>query len=500
MTRLPHSIYCSIQVRAFDKYAMSKLGLSGTVLMERAGEAAFELLRKKWPDASSIVVLVGVGNNGGDGYVIARLAQQQGLMVKIMSVGDTQKLTGDALAASQRLQSVGIEAVDFRGEDLVGVDVIVDAIFGIDLNRALDEGTLAIFQAVNALNKPVLAIDVPSGLHADSGESLGAVIVATVTLTYIGLKRGLYFGVGPEVAGDIELCDLSLPEKVYEQHQADIECIHYEQFKGLLKPRERAAHKGLFGHVLVIGGDHGMTGAVRMAAESAARCGAGLVSIGTRAEHAPLLNLNRPELMVHALEDETVFQKLAERATVLIIGPGLGQSDWAKQMLTLAIESGLPLIVDADALNLLSEAPQKCSHWILTPHVGEAARLLGQSSQEVQYDRQQAVIELQANYGGIVILKGADTLIFQGQTEEHDVSYLCLAGNPGMATGGMGDILTGVIASLLAQGIEPLDACKLGVCLHATAGDQAAKAAGQRGMLASDLMSWLRRLSNPTAS
>ena len=230
-----------------------------------------------------------------------------------------------------------------------------------------------------------------------------------------------------------------------------------------------------------------------MAGEAAARIGAGLVSLGTRASHAAGLNATRPELMVHGLEEEATFHRLAERANVIAIGPGMGQGEWGQQMLQLAMESGLPLIVDADALNILSQSPQQYRKWILTPHCGEAARMLGQSTQEIQRDRFAIVRALQQTYGGIAILKGAGTLI---AGPEGPIA-LCSGGNPGMSSGGMGDVLTGIIAGLVAQGVSLWEAACLGVCLHATAGDAAAKAAGERGLLATDLMSWVRRLANP---
>jgi hydroxyethylthiazole kinase-like uncharacterized protein yjeF len=284
-----------------------------------------------------------------------------------------------------------------------------------------------------------------------------------------------------------------VPEAVYAQQTEEARLIHYDDFKPLLAPRLRNSHKGHFGHVLVIGGESGYTGAARMAGEAAARIGAGLVSIGTRASHAAGFNAGRPELMVHGLEDEVTFHHLAERANVIAIGPGLGQGEWGQHMLSLAIESGLPLVVDADALNILSQSPRHYDKWILTPHCGEAARMLGQSTQEIQRDRYSIVAVLQQTFGGIAILKGAGSLI-AGPTRPISV---CRGGNPGMASGGMGDVLTGIIAGLMAQGIDQAQAACLGVCLHAAAGDGAAKAAGERGLLASDLMSWVRRLANP---
>lgn len=254
-------------------------------------------------------------------------------------------------------------------------------------------------------------------------------------------------------------------------------------------PREPTDDKGHFGHVLVVGGDFGMSGAVRLAGEAAARTGSGLVSVATRPEHAAIISAAVPELMCHGVEDRQSLLSLLQGATVVAIGPGLGQSQWAQSFFGVLLQSNLPMVADADALNLLAAEPMKKDNWVLTPHPGEAARLLGQTVEEVQSDRVAAAVELQKKYGGVVALKGAGTVVVNGD----GVIGICKEGNPGMATGGMGDVLTGVIAGLLAQGVSPGQAARLGVCLHARAGDLAAEE-GQRGMLASDLFPFLRRL------
>lgn len=493
MTKLAHNLYTAEQVRAMDDYAINQLGISGTVLMERAGSAAFDYLKKRWPEASSVSIVCGTGNNGGDGYVIARLAKEAGLEVEVLQVGDSQHLKGDAFAAAQRLQSVGIEALEFTVPKCQQSDVIVDALLGTGISGEVKDEYFTVIKAMNACGKPVLALDVPSGLNANTGHVEGIAVKATATVTFIGNKQGLYAGDAWDCCGEQVFESLSVPPAVYEQAKCGVELINYAKLKSILKPRPINTHKGRYGHVLVIGGDAGFTGAARMAGEAAARVGAGLVSIATRQEHASMMNSARPELMVHGVEDEKVFHQLAEHANVIAIGPGLGQSEWSKQLLGYAFESGLPLIADADALNLLSANPQKRENWILTPHVGEAARLLGRSSQEVEENRYAAARSLQNEFGGICILKGPGSLV----CSKDDPMFLCTDGNPGMASGGMGDVLTGLIAGLVAQDVDLLDAACLGICLHGAAGDGAAKAAGQRGLLASDLMSWVRRFANP---
>ena len=256
-----------------------------------------------------------------------------------------------------------------------------------------------------------------------------------------------------------------------------------------LPPRDPVAHKGDFGHVLVVGGDHGMSGALRLAGEASLRTGAGLVSAATRADHAAMVSATRPELMSHGVESVAVLTPLLRRATVLVVGPGLGQGEWGRKLFSAVLDSSLPMVVDADALNLLAAEPLRRDNWILTPHVGEATRLLQQSVEQVQTDRLKTAAALQQKYGGVVVLKGAGTVVVDNSGE----ISVCSEGNPGMASGGMGDVLTGVIAGLLAQGCSLGEAARQGVCLHAHAADIAAED-GQRGLLASDLFPVLRRL------
>ncbi len=272
--------------------------------------------------------------------------------------------------------------------------------------------------------------------------------------------------------------------------------VAYEKLASqLLLPRLKSAHKGLYGHVLIVGGGPGMPGAVALAANAALRVGAGMVSVATWPDYArqPLPGL--PEAMIHAINSPECLAPLISKATVCILGPGLGEGDWAKQLYSAVIATTKPLVIDASALRLLAGTAAQTSHntWVLTPHAGEAAALLHCSTSDVQANREDAAKQIQAQYGCTVVLKGQESLIVD--TNQH-VST-CHAGNPGMATAGMGDVLSGVIGGLMAQGIAPADAARLGVWLHATAGDCAAKISGERGMLASDLMPCLHQLVNP---
>ncbi len=493
MTQKTHNLYRSKQVTKMDRFAIEQLEIPGNVLMERAGESAFNKCRENWPDAKTMVVLCGIGNNGGDGYVVARLAMEAGIKTTVLQLGDSNKLHGDAFAASQRLFSVGIEPETFQNQNLSHYDVIVDALLGTGLRDEVTGIWKQAISTINYSNAAVLALDIPSGLNGDTGIPMGEAVIADCTISFIGMKQGLVTGYAADYCGELAFDDLNIPEAVYNQFEPSAVRLKYHKLINRLHVREQTVHKGDFGHVVVIGGDEGYTGAIRLAGEAALRTGAGLVSIATRSVHASIININCPELMCHGIETASALSILLKKATNIIIGPGLGQSSWANEMFNEALSSDLPMVVDADALNLLAKQPTQNKNWILTPHPGEAARLLGLSTTEIQQDRYDAICQLKDRYDGVVILKGRGTLI----AVNHELIGVCTDGNPGMASGGMGDVLSGIIGGLIAQGLSKKNATRLGVCLHAVAADSAALESGERGLLASDLMPWIRNLVNP---
>lgn len=499
MSALPHALYSAAEVRELDRLAIEEFAIPGEELMTRAGQAAFDLLRRRWPRAHRVVVLCGTGNNGGDGFVIARLCDAAGLEVRVFQVGDGKRLDGDARLMAERFVGTGRAIETYTPHlDLGGTEVVVDALLGTGLSGEVEGDWREAITCINRSGAAVLAVDIPSGLHADTGRALGIAVQADLTLTFIGLKQGLFTGQGPHYCGELHYHDLRLPPQLLMTIRPQASLLDMEALAHRLAPRSRAAHKGRFGHVLVIGGEHGMSGAVRLAGEAALRVGAGLVSVATRAAHAVAISQARPELMAHGVETVAELAPLLAKASVVAIGPGLGQGEWGQRLLGAVLDAGKPLLLDADALNLLALEPLYRDDWVLTPHPGEAARLLGMSADAVEADRFAAVRALQQAYGGSVVLKGAGSLVCSaGQP-----IAVCRAGNPGMASGGMGDVLTGVIAGVLAQlgGDLPRRlsvAARLGVALHATAGDDAARGEGERGMLASDLMPWLRAAANP---
>lgn len=485
------ALYTAGQVRDLDRRAIHELGIPGYELMTRAGHAALDAARALWPAVRSITVLCGPGNNGGDGYVVARVARAQSLRVRVVALGDPAQLTGDARRAYDDFTAAGGRCEPWSPAALES-DLIVDALYGTGLARAVTGEGAVMIEAANASGRPIVAVDIPSGLHADSGAVLGVAMRASVTATFIGRKVGLYLGAAPEHVGRIVFDALDVPPETYAL-STPVACLLDEwHVLEALPRRRRAAHKGDHGHVLVIGGGPGMPGAARLAGEAALRAGAGLVTLAVHPDNVASV-ASRPELMCVAARTAEDIRGALSRATVVAIGPGLGVGDWAEALLEAALASNRPLVVDADALNLIAAAPRRLDRWVLTPHPGEAARLLGSTSAKVQADRLQAARELQARYGGTVVLKGAGSIVHGAE----GVPGICDRGNPGMAVGGMGDVLTGVIAGIAAQCANLELAAQAGVFVHAQAGDLAARR-GERGMLASDVLEQVRACVNPS--
>jgi NAD(P)H-hydrate epimerase len=483
-------IYTASQVREIDRRAIGEFGIAGYELMTRAGSATLEALCALWPSARTVAVLCGPGNNGGDGYVLARLARARGLRADVVALGDPRALAGDARRAFDDFTAGGGRCEPWA-PSVLEADVIVDALFGTGLARPLNGDAGTIIAAVNASGRPVVAVDIPSGLHPDTGVAQGAVVHAELTVTFIGRKLGFYVGEGLDHVGRVLVDDLGVPSETRAGIVPIARLIGADTVAHALPRRTRSSHKGSQGHVLVIGGGPGMPGAARLAGEAALRAGAGLVTLAVHPDNVGVVAA-RPELMCVGAASAADVKAALARATVVAVGPGLGQGAWAAEIFAAALASGLPVVVDADALNLLAAAPRACAHWVLTPHPGEAARLLGITSSAVQADRLGAAHELQRRYGGVVVLKGAGSIVYP----PGGPPVICDRGNPGMAAGGMGDVLTGVIAGIAAQCGDLGLAARAGVFAHALAGDLAARG-GERGMLASDVLRQVRACVNP---
>jgi ADP-dependent NAD(P)H-hydrate dehydratase / NAD(P)H-hydrate epimerase len=494
----PQMLHDAAGVRELDRRAIEEAGIAGETLMIRAGEAAFRRLQSHWPDCRQPAIVCGAGNNGGDGYVVALLALRAGLHPQVYATLAPAELKGDARTMADRALADGVPVtvLSQTRPDFSDHDLIVDGLLGTGLSGPVRPGQSVLIDTINRAGLPVLALDIPSGLSADTGAELGIAVRADVTVTFVGMKRGLLTGAGPALCGELYFDDLAIPPAIAASLSADCRRVLLADLPAVLPRRRRDAHKGDHGHVLIVGGDHGYAGAVLLAAEAAARSGAGLTSVATRAAHVAALVSRRPEIMVRAAEQAADLEPLLQRASVVVCGPGLGQDDWGLSLLGKVLRSGLPMVLDADALNLIARHQlQWSSPAVLTPHPGEAARLLGSDSATLQADRFAAVRALTQRYQAAVLLKGPGTLIAAGDGPVALVN----AGNPGMASGGMGDVLSGVIGALLGQGLNGYDAARFGALVHALAADRAVLHQGERGLLAADLMPHLRRLLNGLA-
>lgn len=488
MAKTESALYHCAQIRAIEQAASYYAG-DAFELMARAGAEALFFIRKKYPKLSHIAVFCGAGNNAGDGYVFARLAHEQGLNVVIYSCKPIEKLPIAANNAAQMALEAGVACLVLDEFFDTDAELIVDALLGIGLTGPVHGAIASAINQINACDLPVVSLDLPSGLNADTGQVINHCVKASYTLTFIAPKLGLYTGDGPDYCGAIYCSALQLHSLL-----AGLNPDAYLLDDSLLPlpARLKNAHKGMYGHVLVIGGGPGMPGSVGLAAKAALRSGAGAVTIATFPMHVAGLLPLIPEAMICGVSHREELIPLLAKATICVLGPGLGESEWAQALFLTAIAAQVPMVIDASALRLLAQYPQKDDNWILTPHPGEAAALLACSSQAVQADRGQAAKDIHQHYGGVVVLKGAGTII---QTFESSL-FVCPKGNPGMATAGMGDVLSGIIAGLYGQGLTLVEAAKLGVWVHAIAGDKMALVHGERGLLASDLLDNLPPILN----
>ena len=490
-TRLP--LYDAAALRRLETQAAAALGGDEYELMRRAGQAAWRELLQHWPQARRIVVACGPGNNGGDGYALARYAWQSGRDVVVVRLPEGEPRAANARRACAEYEGAGGRVFAFDGQ-LPASDLLVDALFGIGLSRAPGTEAAALVQAINKAGAPVFALDVPSGIDADTGHRAGAAVRATHTLEFLAAHAGLRTGDALDAVGGIALATLEVPAQAWSGVVPVAEDISADALPRFLPRRLRNSHKGRHGHVLCIGGDHGMGGAVALCAEAALRGGAGLVSVATRAAHVPAILSRLPECMAQGVDSASQLEALLQRADIVAIGPGLGADAWGQALFEAAAASRKPLVVDADALRLFAEACIAADA-VLTPHPGEAAALLGITSAQVQANRFNVAARLAERFACSVVLKGAGTVV----AAPGEVSRVIGAGNPGMAVGGMGDVLTGVTAALRAQGLFAFDAACGGALLHAHAGDLAARG-GERGMLPSDVLACLRAAANPSSA
>ena len=507
------------EMRQIDKQTIEKIGIPGIVLMESAATAVFRSIQRNFPECRHVGVIIGKGNNGGDGLALARQLVHAGYTVQVVLVSSPGRFTGDALTNLQVARELGLPIMEVLSgpelkkleKDIVSCDLIVDAIFGTGLRGVIEGYIKVVIDWLNSAKCPVVAIDLPSGLSADTGVVEGACIRANHTVT-IGLpKRGLLLHPGAQTVGELEIADIGFPQSVVESQDIRVNWTQPYQIANWLPPRPTYSHKGTYGRVFVLAGSTGMTGAAALASQAALRAGAGLVTLGIPESLNSTLEAKLSEVMTIPLPETTegslalaakpqILEFIERTVSILAIGPGLSQHPETVNLIqSLVREPDHPTIIDADGLNALAEGqidrPPTCSkannllsslpsQTILTPHPGEMARLTGLSVPYIERDRIGVAQEFAQEYGVTLILKGVPTVI------AHDTGEVWLnsTGNPGMATGGMGDVLTGLIAGLMAQGVPIPEAAVLGVYLHGLAGDSSAKMTGMHGLIAGDVL------------
>ncbi|MDT8283232.1 MAG: NAD(P)H-hydrate dehydratase, partial [Gammaproteobacteria bacterium] len=449
MQNLPNKLYSVDAIVQLEQIAISQFGISAYELMQRAGQSVFDVIQHRYPHCKKILVLCGAGNNAGDGYVVARLARQAGYQVTVISLIDPDHLKEAALQAYKNWLTVGRNAnTDFSV--ISEADVIVDALLGTGLTREVCSQWAECIDAVNQSSKPVVAVDIPSGLLADTGVVSGVAIQAEITVCFIGLKQGMFTAQANDVCGEIVFSDLELPEELYSLVKTDTRLIQKIDYS-LLPKRKASSHKGKFGHVLIVGGNVNMPGAIILAAKAALRTGAGLVTIVTVAENLQAISAAVPEAMVKICTINNISDTLTEvfvaRITHVAIGMGLGQDEWSLALLRFCVQLDKPMLIDADALSLLATHDIKVtSSLVITPHPGEASRLLSKtktvSSADIQADRFAAIKAIHSLFeeseSCVVVLKGSGSLIFDGR-----VTKVCSLGSAAMAAPGMGDVLSG---------------------------------------------------------
>ena len=497
------NLYTPTQVAEFDRLAIEEHNIPAIVLMKRAGRAAFELMQGYWPEMTEVHVFCGGGNNGGDGYVIAALAARAGLKAVAWQVGmpktdSAKQACAYAVQEGAQIESFTLAVWQQMQADISPLAVMVDALLGIGFKGELKPHYRDAIGLINDTALPVLAADVPSGIDAETGSCDDIAVKATLTISFIAQKLGNTLSQGLVHAGRLHWVNLDIPDEVMATTKPAATRLDLNECLAYLPERALDAHKGDCGNVLIIGGDQGFAGAPLMSAEMAARSGAGLVGVATQLAHTSAIIARQPEIMAAGIASGLELLPLLEKPDVLVIGPGLGQSSWSEQLLLHSLAAGKTMVLDADALNLLAQgklALPDNGDWVMTPHPGEAARLLKQSIESIQQDRIAAAKALQEQYGGCVLLKGAGTVIVNQQQEV----FICDAGNPGMASGGMGDVLAGLLGSLLAQGMPVTEATCLAALLHSHGADLAVEDYGERGLLATDLIPVVMELLNENA-
>ncbi|MCR9261813.1 MAG: NAD(P)H-hydrate dehydratase [Pseudomonadaceae bacterium] len=485
-------LYSAAESRAVDADAMAQLNVPGYTLMQRAAQAALALVMHQYPGVGAISVVCGKGNNAGDAYLVASGAHQLGIKVQLLAAAPPSSLDGDAATAYAEATAHGLSVEDHFQSFSGGV--IVDGLLGTGLRGEPKSDYAQWIERINAAGKPIVSLDVPSGIETDTGRAPGAVVNAAHTLSFITPKIGLHTGAGLAAAGQRHLDDLGVPQQCFPAS-----AVTSLQWRREMLPELKVnTYKHRQGHIVIAGGDDNMPGAVIMAAEAALRAGAGMVTVLTRPDHTTALVSRTPEVMVlgyvEADENDRVNQ-LLDNASVVVLGPGLGRSQWSESLYNRVVAAARPVLLDADGLYwLANQGSWTGGALTITPHVAEAARLLKVGSDEVQADRLTAARQLAQKYACQGVLKGAGSVVFAQHMQE---LAICSHGNPGMASAGMGDVLSGVLGGMLGYTEGPFTpnrALHAGVALHSAAADHAALERGQRSLQATDVIAALPAL------
>ena len=478
-------LYTINQIRQLENHAIES-GIDGWTMMQRAGQGLLDYYQANCSDYHAITVVCGTGNNGGDGLTLAYLAHDAGYEVQIILAKPIEQPSYEVKNALEACRQRNLAIENWSEAQIRRDAVVIDALLGIGCTRDLKAPYDSIVRELNELGNPIIAVDVPSGLNADTGCAQPIAVQAQATVTFIGHKQGLWTADAPDYCGQVICCSLQVPVPDDDGLVSYKQVVDHEQLLQQLPKRRANSHKGDYGHVVIVGGNQGMPGSVKLAALGAARSGAGLVTIVTHSRHADFLVTDEPYLMCHGVDNAQHIQPLIERADIVVLGPGLGQDAWAQQMFdtTLGTVSRQKLVIDADGLQLLAQQPRSLPNAVLTPHPGEAAALLDlESAKAIQQDRFSYVREIQKRYQSMVLLKGTGTLIDDGQ-----MINVSTYGDPAMASAGMGDLLSGMIAGLYGQKHDLMWAATLAASAHGFAGCQASADRGELGVVATDLL------------
>ena len=498
-------LYTASETRKIDNLAIKEKGISGYSLMQMAAEFTLDVILREFSPVEELIIFCSKGKNSGDGFLLGSFAKEFGLEVTIVMSNTSNVIKGVSRKAFEEMKDAKVKIISTKSIEKLKVSnkaVIVDALIGTGLKGNLRKN---IKESILALNKlgvklPVLSLDIPSGVNPDTGDADDIAVYADITATFVAQKRGCFTSVGKKFSGEIIYSDLEIPKNLFSKITSTSYVVDYEDSISKVVYREQDAHKGHFGNVLIVGGDRGLGGAGLLSSRAAVYSGAGLTSLVTRPEHVSASLVSCPEVMVKGVDSGQDIEEHLVKPDVIAIGPGLGQSAWSEQMIQRvfweAEKRDVSVIMDADALNLLTKLKLSSNlpkRLILTPHPGEASRLLNTSVAVIESNRFSAAAKIQKKFNATVVLKGSGTVICHksGGTQKWGI---CDSGNPGMATGGMGDVLTGIIAGLLAQGLTLKEAAEAGVDLHAKAADQASLEFGEAGLTSSDVINELKYL------